>query len=59
MEGAVNDKGQKKIIDPVTKKTRWITMREGKVKSPVGVPVKPEKIQYDNTPKPEQEPAQK
>jgi hypothetical protein len=41
MENAVNDKGQKKVIDPVTKKTRWIDMKEAKVKSPTGVPVKP------------------
>jgi hypothetical protein len=42
LPGAVNAKGQKKVIDPVTGKTRWITMREGKVQSPTGVPVKPE-----------------
>lgn len=51
MEGAVNAKGQKKVIDPVTKKTRWITMREGKVKSPTGVPVKPEQAEDENGPK--------
>ena len=51
MEGAVNDKGQKKIIDPITGKTRWITMREGKVKSPTGVPIKPEHIRNENGPK--------
>ena len=45
MEGAVNDKGQKKYIDPITGKTRWITMREGKVQSPTGIAVKPERIE--------------
>ena len=48
MEGATNDKGQKKVVDPITGKTRWITMREPKVSSPTGVPVKPEKIREDN-----------
>lgn len=42
MPGGVNGKGQKKVIDPVTGKVRWITMREGKVQSPTGVPVKPD-----------------
>ena len=56
MEGAVNDKGQKKVIDPITKKTRWITMREGKVKSPTGVPIKPAPIQEENPQKVPREP---
>jgi hypothetical protein len=51
MEGALNDKGQKKVTDPITGKTRWITMREGKVQSPTGVPVKPEKIEEPRGPK--------
>jgi hypothetical protein len=38
--GAVNAKGQKKVIDPKTGKTRWIDIKEGKVLSPTGVPVK-------------------
>ena len=56
MEGAVNDKGQKKVIDPITKKTRWITMREGKVQSPTGVPIKPEPIKPENIQKVPREP---
>jgi hypothetical protein len=42
LPGAVNAKGQKKVIDPVTGNTRWINMKEGKVQSPTGVPVKPD-----------------
>ena len=41
MEGAINDKGQKKTIDKKTGKTRWIDMKEAKVMGPAGVPVKP------------------
>lgn len=41
-EGSVNDKGQKKVIDPATGDVRWINMREGRVQSPNGIPVKPE-----------------
>lgn len=52
----MNDKGQKKVIDPITKKTRWITMREGKVKSPTGVPIKPEPIHEENPQKVPREP---
>ena len=37
----MNGKGQKKVIDPITGKTRWIRMTEGKVQSPTGVPIKP------------------
>jgi hypothetical protein len=37
----VNAKGQKKIIDPQTGRVRWIDMKEGKVQSETGVPVKP------------------
>ncbi len=41
--GAINAKGQKKVIDPITGKTRWIDMKEGKVASATGVPIKPPK----------------
>jgi len=58
-EGAVNDKGQKKVIDPITKKTRWITMRDGKVQSPTGVPVKPLPIKEENPQKVPHEPKAK
>lgn len=40
-EGAVNEKGQKKITDPKSGKTRWINMKEGRVAGPTGIPVKP------------------
>lgn len=40
-EGAINEKGQRKVTDPVTGEIRWINMREGRVLSPTGVPVKP------------------
>jgi len=51
LEGAVNDIGQKKVVDPITGKTRWITLRDGKVLSPTGVPVKPEKLDPANVQK--------
>lgn len=38
--GAVNAKGQKKVTDPKTGKTRWIDMKGGMVQSGTGVPVK-------------------
>lgn len=41
LPNAVNAKGQKKVIDPVNGRVRWIDMKEGKVRSPTGVPVKP------------------
>lgn len=41
LPGATNAKGQKKVIDPVNGRVRWIDMKEGKVQSPTGVPVKP------------------
>ena len=41
LPNAMNDKGQKKVVDPVSGKIRWIDMKEGKVQSPTGVPVKP------------------
>lgn len=40
-EGGVNAKGQKKVIDKQTGKTRFINMKEGRVASPKGIPVKP------------------
>lgn len=43
LPGATNTQGQKKVIDPETGKTRWIDMKEGRVQSPTGVPVKPPK----------------
>jgi hypothetical protein len=43
LPGSINAKGQKKVVDPVTGKVRWIDMKEGKVQSPTGVPVKPSK----------------
>lgn len=50
--GATNAKGQKKVIDPVTGKVRWIDMKEGKVQSPTGVPVKPAEVKQEGeTPK--------
>lgn len=41
--GAVNGKGQQKVIDPKTGKTRWIDRKQGMVASATGVPVKPPK----------------
>ncbi|CAK0741365.1 conserved hypothetical protein [Azospirillaceae bacterium] len=38
--GAINVKGQQKVIDPVTGKTRWIDRKQGMVQSPTGVPIK-------------------
>jgi hypothetical protein len=38
--GAINSKGQQKIIDPVTGKTRWIDRKQGAVQSATGVPIK-------------------
>jgi hypothetical protein len=40
MPGSVNAKGQQKVIDPVTGKTRWIDRKKGVVMSNTGVPVK-------------------
>lgn len=39
--GAVNDKGQKKYVDPKTGKESFINMKEGRVLSNEGKPVKP------------------
>lgn len=41
-EGAVNDKGQKKVTDPQTGEVRWIDMKQGRVQGPTGIPVKPQ-----------------
>lgn len=40
--GAINEKGQQKVIDPVTGKIRWIDRKDPKVASATGIPVKPE-----------------
>lgn len=40
--GSVNAQGQKKYVDPVTGKESFINMKEGRVLSPTGKPVKPE-----------------
>jgi hypothetical protein len=39
--GAINAKGQQKVIDPKTGKTRFIDRKQGMVQSSTGVPVKP------------------
>lgn len=41
--GAVNAKGQQKVIDPKTGKTRFIDRKQGMVQSTTGVPIKPPK----------------
>lgn len=52
LPNAVNAKGQKKIIDPTTGRVRWIDMKEGKVQSHTGVPVKPGALEEEgNEPK--------
>lgn len=38
--GSVNGKGQQKIIDPTTGKTRWVDRKKGSVKSNTGVPIR-------------------
>lgn len=38
--GAINEKGQQKVIDPKTGETRWIDRKQGMVQSATGVPVK-------------------
>lgn len=38
--GAINAKGQQKVIDPKTGKTRWIDRKQGMVQSTTGVPIK-------------------
>jgi len=39
--GSVNDKGQMRYVDPKTQKESYIDMKEGRVLSPTGKPVKP------------------
>lgn len=39
--GAINAKGQQKVIDPKTGDTRFIDRKKGMVQSPTGVPIKP------------------
>ena len=39
--GSINAKGQQKVIDPKTGKTRFIDRKHGMVQSPTGVPIKP------------------
>ena len=39
--GSINAKGQQKVIDPKTGKTRFIDRKQGMVQSSTGVPVKP------------------
>lgn len=39
--GSVNDKGQMRYVDPKTEKESYIDMKEGRVLSPTGKPVKP------------------
>ncbi len=53
LPNATNAKGQKKIIDPVNGRVRWIDMKDGKVLSPTGVPVKPgsQEEEEENGPK--------
>jgi hypothetical protein len=46
--GAINEKGQQKVIDPKTGKTRWIDRKQGMVQSPTGVPIKPPKAKDEN-----------
>lgn len=38
--GAINAKGQQKVLDPKTGKTRWIDRKQGMVQSATGVPIK-------------------
>ena len=52
LPNSINDKGQKKVIDPVTGKVRWIDMKDGKVQSPTGVPVKPGTIEAEGQEEP-------
>jgi hypothetical protein len=51
LPGATNAKGQKKVIDPQTGRVRWIDMKEGKVQSETGVPVKPKDPNKEDAPK--------
>lgn len=49
--GAINAKGQQKVIDPKTGKTRFIDRKKGMVQSPTGVPIKPPTRGEGNEPK--------
>jgi len=49
--GAINEKGQQKVIDPKTGKTRWIDRKQGMVQSPTGVPIKSPSRGPQNVPK--------
>ena len=48
--GAINAKGQQKVIDPKTGETRFIDRKKGMVQSPTGVPVKPPSRGNDGEP---------
>jgi hypothetical protein len=38
--GAINAKGQKKVVDPKDGTARWIDMKSGMVQGPSGAPIK-------------------
>jgi len=40
--GAINEKGQQKVVDPKTGRIRWIDRKKGSVLSGHGIPVRPE-----------------
>lgn len=46
--GAMNAKGQKKIVDPKTGTARWIDMKAGMVQGASGAPVKSSGRDNDN-----------
>jgi hypothetical protein len=46
--GGINEKGQAKIQDKQGK-IRFIDMKQGRVLSPEGVPVKPQKTEYEKS----------
>jgi hypothetical protein len=49
--GAINGKGQQKVIDPKNGKTRWIDRKQGMVQSATGVPIKAPSRGNDNAPR--------
>jgi minimal CRISPR polymerase domain len=49
--GAINAKGQQKVIDPKTGDVRFIDRKQGMVQSPTGVPIKPPGRGTDEQPK--------
>lgn len=49
--GAINEKGQQKVVDPKTGKTRWIDRKQGMVQSATGVPIKAPSRNPQNVPK--------